>query len=256
VVLVGGAAAAIWATPPDPRNVLGHEEWFVPDADEGEVRVETVASTAMGGEVGLFTAVPAGHGNGAGLPVVVVLHGASATVDEFEEFGFPQFVTAAVEAGAPPFVLVGPEDGPSGWVADGDVDPPAFLRDELPALLAQRGYDAGRIAVWAWSRGGYGALRLAVDTPDYARAWALFSPAVTEDDPTLADLTALDGVPVGVWCGTDDAFYPAVRAVADRLPQPPDPAVYEHGRHTRVFWNDHTLEAFAWLAAALGPADS
>ncbi|HRD63075.1 MAG TPA: alpha/beta hydrolase-fold protein, partial [Nocardioides sp.] len=179
------------------------------------------------------------------------LHGASATVDEFGEFGFPQFVTAAVEAGAPPFVLVGPEDGPSGWVVSGDIDPPTFLREELPALLEQRGYDASRVAVWGWSRGGDGALRLALDSPDYARAWALFSPAVTEDDPALTDLSALDGVPLGIWCGTDDAFYPAVRSVADRLPQPADPAVYEPGRHTRVFWNDHTLEAFAWLAAEL-----
>ena len=115
----------------------------MPDADAGEVRVETVPSAAMGGEVGLFSAVPAGHGDGAGLPVVVVLHGASATVDEFEEFGFPQFVTAAVEAGAPPFVLVGPEDGPSGWVADGDVDPPAFLRDEAAGAAGAAGVRRG-----------------------------------------------------------------------------------------------------------------
>ncbi len=105
-VLVGGAAAAIWATPPAARNLLGHEEWFVPDAEEGEVGVGSVPSTAMGGEVGLFTAVPAGHGDGAGLPVVVVLHGASATVDEFGEFedGFrhvdDRFLAAAAR-GAP-----------------------------------------------------------------------------------------------------------------------------------------------------------
>ena len=34
-------------------------------------------------------------------------------------------------------------------------------------------------------------------------------------------------------------------------PQPPDPEVYEAGGHTRTFWNDHTLDAFEWLAAQL-----
>jgi hypothetical protein len=37
------------------------------------------------------------------------------------------------------------------------------------------------------------------------------------------------------------------------LPDPPEVAVYEHGKHTREFWNDHTLDAFAWLAGELTP---
>ena len=229
MVLVGGAAAAIWATPPDPRNVLGHEEWFVPDADEGEVRRRDGVLGGDGRRGRTFTAVPAGHGNGAGLPVVVVLHGASATVDEFGEFGFPQFVTAAVEAGAPPFVLVGPEDGPSGWVADGDVDPPAFLRDELPALLAQRGYDAGTArGVGLVAR----RVRRAAAGPRHARLRAglgAVQPGRHRGRPRAGGPVRAGRRTGRVWCGTDDAFYPAVRAVADRLPQPPDPAVYEDG---------------------------
>ena len=88
-------------------------------------------------------------------------------------------------------------------------DPPAGCATAMPTRrrscatssrrwLADRGFDADRRAVWAWSRGGYGALRLALDSPDYARAWALFSPAVSSDDPALDDLSALDGVPIGV----------------------------------------------------------
>ena len=215
------------------------------------MQLESVSSAAMGRDVDLFTAVPAGHGDGAGLPVVVVLHGASASAAAFRDFGFGHFVTAAVDAGAPPFVLAGTDDGPAGWVRDGDANPPAFLRDELPELLAKRGFDADRRAVWAWSRGGYGALRLALDSPDYARAWALFSPAVSSDDPALDDLSALDGVPMAFWCGTDDNFYDDVRAVVDRLPDAPEVAVYGDGGHTRVFWNDHTMDAFAWLGSQL-----
>jgi S-formylglutathione hydrolase FrmB len=126
-----------------------------------------------------------------------------------------------------------------------------MLREELPAWLGDRGFDAGRRVVWAWSRGGYGALRFALDEPAWARAWALFSPAVAADDPALADLGPLAGVPLGVWCGTEDGFCDDVREVAGRLPTPPEVARYDPGRHTRTFWNDHTLEAFAWLGGHL-----
>jgi hypothetical protein len=213
--------------------------------------VQAFSSAAMGRDVDLFTAVPAGYGDGAGLPVVVVMHGASASVGEFREFGFPRFLTAAVEAGAPPFVLAGTDDGPTGWLPSGGADPARMLRDELPQWLADQGFDVDRRAVWAWSRGGYGALRLALADPGWARAWALFSPAVAADDPELADLSALGDVPLAFWCGTDDAFYDDVRSVVDRLPGEPEVTGFVAGGHTRVLWNDLTLEAFAWLAEKL-----
>lgn len=141
------------------------------------------------------------------------------------------------------------DDGPSGWVPVPDVDPAAMLREELPGWLSERGYDAERRAAWGWSRGGYGALRLAQADPGWASAWALFSPAVSSDDPALDDLSGLAGARLGVWCGTDDGFYDDVRDVVDRLPTTPEIATYEAGGHTRVFWNAHTLDAFDWLAA-------
>ena len=254
MLLVAGGAAAVWGTPPDPlaRALRRHEEWFVPDAEEGTMRLDRISSAAMDGDIDVFTAVPAGYGDGAGLPVVVVLHGSSANAAGYRDFGFGQFVTAAVEAGAPPFVLAGTDDGPSGCLTDGRCRSTgdSCVRS-CRGWLAERGFDAERRAVWAWSRGGYGALRLALDTPGYAQAWALFSPAVSSKDGALDDLSALDGVPLGFWCGTDDGFYDDVRAVVDRLAHPPEVAVYEEGGHTREFWNDHTLDAFAWLGARL-----
>jgi hypothetical protein len=35
--------------------------------------------------------------------------------------------------------------------------------------------------------------------------------------------------------------------VVDRLPVPPEVTTYAEGGHTRVFWNDHTLDALAWM---------
>jgi S-formylglutathione hydrolase FrmB len=183
--------------------------------------------------------------------VVVVLHGASASARDLRTFGLGRFVTAAVRAGTPPFVLAGTDDGPAGWTPADGVDPAAMLRDELPGWLEQRGFEAGRRALWGWSRGGYGALAFAAANPQWARSLALFSPALSEDDALLAQLGSLDRLPVGLWCGEDDAFVAGTRAVADALPTRPEVSVFEPGGHTRVFWNDHTLAAFDWLAAHL-----
>ncbi|WP_309649084.1 alpha/beta hydrolase-fold protein [Nocardioides sp.] len=256
VVGLGAAGAVGWelAPPSFTERLLGklgiEPEAFVPDAPEGEVRLERVTSAAMG-ELDLFTAVPAGHGDGAGLPVVVVLHGASATAADLRGFGFGRFVTAAVEAGAPPFVLAGTDDGPAGWVASGDVDPPRMLRDELPGWLAERGFDGGRRALWGWSRGGYGALRFVTQTPDWARALALFSPALGPDDQVLSDLDVLTDLPWGLWCGEWDPFREGSVALAAAAPVAPDPWVSGEGGHTRAYWNSHTLEMLDGLARSL-----
>lgn len=260
LLAAGGAAVGLGAlgwglAPPSLAERLeirlGMEpDAFVPDADEGFVRLERVTSLAMG-DIDLFTAVPAGHGEGAGLPVVVVLHGSSASASQLQGFGLARFVTAAVEAGAPPFVLAGTDDGPSGWIPSGDADPQRMLRDELPGWLERRGYDADRRALWGWSRGGYGALRFVAEEPDWATALALFSPALGPDDPVLDDLDALGRHPWGLWCGEWDPFRDGAVALADAAPVAPDPWIGGDGGHTRAYWNDHTLEMLDGLARAL-----
>ncbi len=250
---LGVAALVGWEVAPNSvrfrvRDALGTlPEPEIPDAPEGEVRLERMTSEHMG-EIDLFTAVPHGHGDGAGLPVIVVLHGSSATAAAFRDFGLARFVTAAVEAGAEPFVLAGTDDGPAGWLPGGGVDPQAMLRDELPTWLEERGFAADRRALWGWSRGGYGALRYVQDQPDWASALALFSPALHADDPALADLSVLGPLPWGLWCGNRDPFHDGALALADDAPTAPDPWVQGDGGHTRVYWNDHTVEMMQFLA--------
>ena len=235
-----------------PRRVKGllgmGQDFFVPDAAEGQVRVERVTSANLG-EIDLMTAVPYGHGDGAGLPVVVALHGASQSAAALPDFGLPRFVTAAVEAGAPPFVLVATDDGPAGWVAADGSDPQAMLIDELPGWLEDRGYDADRRALWGWSRGGYGALSFIQAEPDWAQALALYSPAMSPDDPAFDDLGSLDPLPWGLWCATDDPYSDASVALAEQAPVAPDPWVQGTGGHTWTYWNDQTLDMFGWITA-------
>ena len=59
--------------------------------------------------------MPAGYGSGKGLPVCVILHGASARPADYQPFGFAKFLTEAVKRGAPPFVLAGADGGLLWW---------------------------------------------------------------------------------------------------------------------------------------------
>lgn len=248
---VGVAGVAGWAlAPPRVKRRLGlAPDPFIPDAPEGEVRLERMTSENMG-EIDLLTAVPHGFGDGAGLPVVVALHGAGQSAAALPDFGLPRFVTAAVDAGAPPFVLAATDDGPAGWVPVDGSDPQAMLRDELPGWLEDRGYGAGRRALWGWSRGGYGALRFAQSAPDWAQALALYSPAMSPGDPAYDDLGVLGTLPWGLWCATDDPYSDASVALSEQAPVAPDPWVQGTGGHTWVYWNDQTVDMLGWLAGA------
>jgi pimeloyl-ACP methyl ester carboxylesterase len=252
IAALGGAGYAVM--PDSLRIRLGWgPDPYIPDALEGQVHLETVGSQARGHDVNLFTAVPHGFGDGAGLPVVVVLHGASATASDFEPFGLARFLTTAVEAGTEPFVLAGADGGAQSWEPDratGD-DPRRMVIEERPGWLDDRGYDAGRRALWGWSMGGYGALRIAELDPGWARAVAAFSPAVGIGDAVFDAVAALAPTPLAVWCGTEDALYSSVRALVDSLPRRPEIVSYGDGGHTRVFWNDQTLEAFDFLGRHL-----
>ena len=250
--VVGGTGWALL-----PERFQNRMPWaadpYIPNAPEGEVRLETVRSRFRQRDVDLFTAVPAGHRDGAGLPVVVVLHGASATAADFQPFGLGRFLTAAVEAGAPPFVLAGADGGVLRWEPDpgtGD-DPQRMLLDEMPQWLLERGFDAQSRALWGWSMGGYGCLRAAELEPGWARAVAAFSPALSVGEAVFADAGNLADVPLGLWCGTDDPLYPAVTAFEAELLREPVIASYSEGAHTRYYWNEHTLDAFAFLASWL-----
>jgi S-formylglutathione hydrolase FrmB len=262
VVVTGGAAVATGVVPGSAR--LRHlfadtgQSGTIPTAPEGEVRLEQMASAARGRSVGFWTAVPAGHGAGAGLPVCLVLHGASATTADYSRFGLGRFLTAAVRAGVPPFVLAGADGGATGWVADGGDDPQRMLREELPRWCVARGWDPARLAAYGWSLGGRGSLLLAEQEPGLLRAVSALSPAVRHDDVVITDADRLDGRRTALWCGTADALLPAVRSLAAAVPGGPAIASYAPGAHTRGYWDTVTPAAFAFVGQALtaGPGSA
>jgi hypothetical protein len=225
----------------------------VPQAPPGDERVERRHSDVRNRDVDFYTAAPAGHGDGTGLPVCLILHGASATAADYPRFGFGRFLTDAVRRGAAPFVLAGATGSPRGWEAvDGD-DPMRMVYEELPRWCAERSFDTSRLVGWGWSMGGYGVLRLAEVHAGFVRGVAAFSPAVSPGDRVFADVAALRGTGVGLWCGRDDGLYPSVRRLEQALPEPPRAGSYGPGHHTRAYWNRITPAAFDFVAATLAP---
>jgi enterochelin esterase-like enzyme len=238
----------------------------IPDVPAGDVRLESRASEARGVQVDLFTAVPDGHGTGEGLPVCLVLHGASATAADLEGFGLPRFLTAAVRDGVPPFVLVGTDGGRKMWRSSGPDDPDdpqRMLIEEVPVWLAERGFDWDRRAAWGWSMGGAGALLLGEAEEGALTAVAAFSPAVPDGPDGTADTDdgrprdvwgardRLAGTDVGLWCGTADPLLDRVQRFAEALDPAPTIAEWARGDHTRGYWDRITPAALAFVGRSL-----
>lgn len=258
-LLAGGAAGAAALGAIGYR--LGHPyldaEPVVPRAPAGDERLEQRESAARGRTVDFYTAVPAGYGDGRGLPVCLVLHGGSKRPRDFAGLGLGRFLTDAVRRGAPPFVLAGAAGDLLSWRPWGGDDPQAMVHEEVPAWCAARGFDSTRLAAWGWSMGGYGALLLGETFPGLLRAIAAFSPAVQPHDSVFAGVEALRGLPVGLWCGRYDGLYDDVRALERALPTAPAAGGYALGRHNFGYWSTVIPEAFDFLAAALNkPATS
>ncbi|MGH9022984.1 MAG: alpha/beta hydrolase-fold protein [Acidimicrobiia bacterium] len=223
----------------------------VPSTPAGDERVESRRSLERVQAVDFYTAVPAGHGDGEGLPICLVLHGASATAADFPRLGLGRFLSQAVARGAAPFALAGADGGLLRWERFGGDDPQRMVRDEIPRWCAERGFDTTRMAAWGWSMGGYGVLRLAQTYPGFLRAAAAFSPALSVGDPVFDAVGALRGTKLGLWCGRQDSFYNSVAALRRALPERPAAGGYAPGGHSRRYWNRITPAAFDFLAGVL-----
>ncbi|WP_433831362.1 alpha/beta hydrolase-fold protein [Actinoplanes sp. CA-015351] len=223
----------------------------MPSALPGDERLEQRFSAARGRTVDFWTAVPAGHGDGRGLPVCLVLHGGSKRPADFAAMGLGRFLTDAVQRGAAPFVLAGATGDRLAWRPRGGDDPQWMVRQEMPAWCAERGFDTTRLAAWGWSMGGSGALLLASTFPGLVRSVAAFSPAVAPGDVVFDGLERLKDVPIGLWCGKDDDLYDNVRELWASLPVPPGAGGFGPGKHNFNYWSTVIPDAFDFIAKNL-----
>ena len=248
--LIAGTVAAT-AAMPGCRLLETDSPPVMPSAPPGDERLIRQFSAARGRTVDFYTAVPAGHGDGRGLPVCFVLHGGSKRPADFAGVGLGRFLTDAVRRGAAPFVLAGATGDRLAWKPHGDDDPQRMVHEELPAWCAARGFDTSRLAAWGWSMGGSGALLLAETFPGFVRSVAAFSPAVARGDAVFDGAARLAGTKIGLWCGRDDNLYDNVYALQKALPAPPVVGAYGDGRHNFTYWSTAIPSAFDFIAATL-----
>ncbi|MEV6350713.1 alpha/beta hydrolase-fold protein [Actinoplanes sp. NPDC051851] len=256
VLLTGGGSAILAAAMAAAAGAQARRDGppaARPSGPPGRERVEQRFSSARGQTVDFYTAVPAGHGDGRGLPVCLILHGGTKRPADYPALGLGRFLTDAVRHGAAPFVLAGADGDRLAWQPGGRDDPQRMVHQELPAWCAERGFDTARTSAWGWSMGGSGALLLAESFPDSLRSVAAFSPAVTPGDAVFRQVAALRTVPVGLWCGTGDGLLDDVKALRTAMPVKPVAGGYAPGRHDFGYWSTQIPAAFAFLARTLSP---
>ncbi|MBO9520450.1 MAG: esterase [Nocardioidaceae bacterium] len=247
--LLAGCGAAPSA--PGPRAAVSHASG-------------SFASEALRTTVRWRVAAPAGH-DLEGLPVVLALHGRGGSA----RTAFSSLHLDELLAGAGGIVALASVDGGDHSYyhrrADG-TDAGAMIAGELLPVLAGRGLDTGRLGLYGWSMGGYGALLLTGQQRLRPRAVAVSSPALftsagstpagAYDD--AADFARNDvydrperlaGVPVRLDCGTGDPFYAATRDFAARLPGAT--SSFRRGGHDATYWRRAAPAALAFLAGRL-----
>ena len=195
-----------------------------------------------------------------GLPVLVALHGGSGDhTTPFDTMALDRYLGAAVEGGLPPFAIASVNGRVSYWRPRPDgTDGGRMVTEELLPLLEERGLDTGRLALYGWSLGGYGALRLAGMGRLTPRAVAVSSPALQEldlaEDPDSLDVVGhperLAEVAVRIDCGRGDPFYPVVHDFVDELSPPPEGS-FGAGGHTPEYWRTVAPEQIEFVGRRL-----
>ena len=234
-------------------------------------------SSARNRTVGYTIAYPPGHGPGAELPLIVMLHGFGSDHTTALTGMTPAQAVALRVDGRPlaPMAIVTVDGGGGYWNAHPGDDPMAMVVDELVPMCQRLGLGSGphRIGAMGISMGGYGALRLVELYPDRFAAAAAISPAVwtTYDQAEGANPGAfasraafrandvilqaahLGAMPVRIASGVDDPFHPGVEALIRAVPSSAT-VVVSAGCHTSSFFASQEPPSLEFLSRHLAPA--
>ena len=247
---------------------------FAPYATPGPQYSGTFYSAARRTSVGYTIGYPPGHGPGDRLPLLIALHGFAGNHANALSGLTPSQAVALQPGGTPlpPLALVTVDGGDSYWNPHPGDNPQAMLTNELIPLCQRQGLGTGArgIGVLGISMGGYGALLLAEKYPRLVGAVAAISPAIWTSyaqaraanpgayasaaafaaGDAVTHAGALAGVPVRIASGSDDPFYPGVRALARALPKGAEVSI-SGGCHTGAFFNAQEPPSLAFLARHL-----
>ncbi|MGC7094058.1 alpha/beta hydrolase-fold protein [Amycolatopsis lurida] len=227
-----------------------------PATELGVTRVERVYSAARGREVDLVLMLPSKNPQ-RGLPISLYLHGRGGSGRRSAPGGLVNQLSGEVARRViPAYGFLAVDGGPNNYwheAVPGD-DPMRMLLEEVPVWLAQRGLggaDGVPFACAGTSMGGFGALlyarrraqqrrppaAVAAVSPALITSWAEMSKRNAFRDAAdwasmdpLKHLGDIQGIPTGVWCGTEDAFIGGVRQfIAEAKPKVGHTARGKHG---------------------------
>lgn len=208
---------------------------------------------------------PPGYRRGAKLPVLITLHGTGSGEETPWILRWPETSQALADEGLPPFACVGVAGGDTWWHrrADG-TDSGAMVTEELIPLLAARGLDTRRLALYGYSMGGVGAIWLATQlgkerVASVVAASTPFIPSFevsqgaydSPEDFAKHDIRTLwprlSGIPVRVDIGEDDQF---LQTNKDFIPtaRPAPEFTISPGDHNREFWGGVALDELRFVA--------
>jgi hypothetical protein len=242
---------------PRVRRLLGltGPDGTIPDVPAGPVVTSKLASRARGRDVTVITMAPEGFTADA-LPKVVALHGRGGDANWILGLGLPKFLTAAVRAGVPPFAVISVDGGPDTYWVDskpGD-DPQKMLTDELPAVQAAFGVSMGAFGALRFARNRRDLKAVAVAGPALFESWsdasirgAFASEAQWSANEPLRHANDIAGVPLGVWCGTEDPFVDAAHSLISQTH--PAQAAIGPGAHEDPYWLRVLPDMMAFIGA-------
>ena len=213
----------------------------------GRMQRFTIVSAALNATVRYRVLVTAEPRPGQRLDLLVLLHGASADEDQWDDVAIDEALLKRQHAGElRPTLLLLP-DGDSDNNKGAAAPFARFVLDELVPSVEHR-YPVSRLrthrSVGGISRGGAWALAIAVGAPDQFGTLGLHSAVVPTGVAATdaAHVLARQGTRVWLDVGDGDALRLNVTAFAQRLRAVQARVTFQHhtGSHDRVYWRSQT----------------
>lgn len=247
------------------------------------LRHVTVKSRALGRRVDLTLFVPSGFEDGAGLPLVTLLHGVYSSHWAWA-YNAGAHLTAArmiAEGEIPPLVLAMPSDGlwgdGSGYVVHEEADYESWIVQEVPLVIEEAAAAFSLRSprfLAGLSMGGYGTLRLGAKYGSVYQAISAHSSITSLSEleefvEQLPDLAGREGAGHSVLqailnnrqnlpairfdCGVDDPLLNANRLLHEGLSEAGIEHRYEEfpGGHEWSYWEEHLVDTLRFFGAHL-----
>jgi enterochelin esterase-like enzyme len=185
-------------------------------------------------------------------PVLVLLHGAGRTLDQWKELGLYQTLDRETVSGSlPPMIVLLPR------ITDEKMGPAALVAELLPEVETQFRTIADRDhrGIGGVSRGADWALRIALGRADLFSALGVFS--LSPDEGFWEDLPSLSrNVPEGLWprIYVDIGLADTSLSQSERLLEAwdgdarPYEKHFQAGDHSDAYWALRLPEYLAWFS--------